>query len=79
MLEIATEYAPVSALSPDENKQVIKDMIDRYRRFWGYEISREAIEMWNDYALRFDLIEERVPFESIVYAGAPVCAEMPCR
>ena len=79
MLGIATEFSPVSALSAQENETVLKSMIEHYRRFWGYEISRDAIEMWNDYALRFDLIRERVDFDDIVYSGAPLCDEFPCR
>ena len=54
-------------------------MIERYRRFWGYEISREAIAKWNDYALHFELIAEPIPFERIVYTHAPVCKAVPCQ
>jgi len=79
MLPIAARYAPVAALSEVENTAVLTDMIEHYRRFWGYEISREAIEMWNDYALRFELIENRIAFDDIVYAGAPICEDLPCR
>ena len=79
MVEIARRHAPVSALSQEQNDAVLKKMIERYRRFWGYEISREAIAKWNDYALHFGLIREPVDFERIVYDGAPVCEVPPCR
>jgi len=79
MLEIATQHAPVSGLTEGQNRSVLANMIEHYRRFWGYEISNDAIEMWNDYALRFDLIKNRIAFEDIVYTGAPVCAATPCQ
>ena len=78
MLAITTRYAPVAALAPEENERVMAMMIEQYRRFWGYEISPAAIEMWNDYALRFGLIDKRIPFDEIVYAGAPTC-DQSCR
>ena len=78
MLAITTRYAPVAALSAEDNQRVMASMIEQYRRFWGYEISPIAIQMWNDYALRFDLIEKPIPFNDIVYAGAPVCEDS-CR
>ncbi|MBT8078430.1 MAG: ABC transporter substrate-binding protein [Gammaproteobacteria bacterium] len=79
LLEIARRHAPVSALSPTQNDVVLQKMIDRYRRFWGYEISRDAIDKWNDYALHFGLVSKPIGFEQIVYSGAPVCEESPCQ
>jgi ABC-type nitrate/sulfonate/bicarbonate transport system substrate-binding protein len=79
MILIAEKYAPVSALSEEENKAVLTAMIENYRRFWGYEISPDAIAMWSDYALRFDLIKNPVEYADIVYSGAPLCAEHPCQ
>jgi len=79
LLEIARRHAPVSALSAEQNDDVLQKMIDRYRRFWGYEISHQAIAKWNDYALHFGLVRAPVSFEQIVYPGAPVCREPPCK
>jgi len=75
MLEIATRHAPVSGLSAAENAVVMKQMIERYRRHWGYQISPKAIELWNEYALRFELVENPIAFDAIVYGGAPVCTD----
>jgi NitT/TauT family transport system substrate-binding protein len=79
LLEIARRHAPVSALAQEQNDLVLRKMIERYRRFWGYEISHDAIAKWNDYALHFGLIDKPIDFDAIVYAGAPVCEESPCR
>lgn len=78
MLEIATRYAPVSGLAAAENEIVMAKMIEQYRRHWGYEISPKAIDLWNDYALRFELVEAPIAFDDIVYSGAPVCTDS-CR
>ena len=78
MVGLASRHAPVAALSETENLRVMDAMVRNYRRYWGYEISPEAIELWNDYALRFELIGERIAFADIVHAQAPVCAET-CR
>ena len=78
MVGLARRYAPVAALSETENLRVLDAMVRNYRRYWGYEISPEAIELWNDYALRFELIGERIAFADIVHAQAPVCTET-CR
>ena len=77
MVDLAMRHAPVAALSEAENRRVLDSMVGNYRRFWGYEISPEAIELWNDYALRFGLIGERVAFADVVYKHAPVCVS-PC-
>lgn len=73
LTEIAKKYSPVSALSPAENDAVLTKMIENYRRFWGYQISAETIDRWNDYSLRNGLIKRRVPIERVVYGGAPMC------
>ncbi len=78
LLELARRFAPVAALSEADNQTVIDRMVRDYRRYWGYEISPGAIELWNDYALRFRLIGKRVAFADVVYANAPVCTD-PCR
>ena len=78
MVSLASRYAPVAALSETENLQVLDAMVRNYRRYWGYEISPGAIELWNDYALRFELIGERIAFADIVYKEAPVCTDV-CR
>ncbi len=78
MLAIAGRYAPVAALSEAENQQVMDRMVRDYRRYWGYEISPAAIDLWNQYALRFNLIAAPIAFADIVYAKAPVCADA-CR
>ena len=78
MTELAQKCAGVSVLSPEENQVVIARMVEDYRRFWGYQISNEAIQLWNDYALRFGLIEQRVPFGQVIYDGAPTCTSA-CR
>ena len=78
MLELAKRHAPVAALSEAENQRVMDRMVRDYRRYWGYEISPAAIDLWNDYALRFNLIGERIAFADIVYAKAPVCGDV-CR
>ena len=78
MLGMAKRYAPVAALSEAENQEVMDRMVRDYRRYWGYEISPGAIDLWNEYALRFNLIEERIAFADIVYAKAPVCIDT-CR
>ncbi len=78
MLAIAGRYAPVAALSEAENQQVMDRMVRDYRRYWGYEISPAAIDLWNQYALRFNLIGAPIAFADIVYAKAPVCADA-CR
>lgn len=77
MVGLASRYAPVAALSESENRQVLNAMVRNYRRYWGYEISPAAIELWNDYAQRFELIGERVAFADIVHQAAPVCVD-PC-
>ena len=43
MLAIAMRHAPVSALTDKENIAVIAKMIEQYRRYWGYQISPQAI------------------------------------
>ena len=73
MLELARRYAPVAALSEAQNKQVMDRMVRNYRRYWGYRISPAAIDLWNAYALRFNLIGQRIPFADVVYAKAPTC------
>ena len=77
MVDLAGRYAPVAALSESENRQVLDAMVRNYRRYWGYEISPAAIELWNDYAQRFELIGERIAFADIVHEAAPVCVD-PC-
>ena len=79
LLSIARKYAPVSGLTPQRNDEILRKMIERYSRFWGYEISREAIAKWNKYSMHFDLIREPIAFNNIVYSGAPVCEKTPCR
>ena len=78
MVELAARYAPIAALSEAENQQVLDVMVTNYRRYWGYEISPAAIDLWNDYALRFALIGERIAFTDIVHHEAPLCMEI-CR
>ena len=78
LLTLTQRYAPVAALSPDENAEVMDRMVRNYRRFWGYEISRQAIDLWNDYARRFNLTGRRIAFDDLVYAKAPICTH-PCR
>ena len=73
MLDLASRHAPVAALSEAENKQVMDRMVRNYRRYWGYRISPAAIDLWNAYALRFNLIGQRIPFADVVYAKAPTC------
>ena len=77
MVGLASRHAPVAALSETENLRVMDAMVRNYRRYWGYEINPAAIELWNDYALRFELIGERIAFTDIVYEEAPVCTD-PC-
>ncbi|MCY4566397.1 MAG: ABC transporter substrate-binding protein [Gammaproteobacteria bacterium] len=77
MVGLASRYAPIAALSETENRQVLDAMVSNYRRYWGYEISPAAIELWNDYARRFGLIDERIAFGDIVHEAAPVCGD-PC-
>ena len=67
---------PSPPLSETENRQVLDSMVRNYRRYWGYEISPAAIELWNDYAQRFELIGERVAFADIVHDAAPVCTDL---
>ena len=74
MLDLASRYAPVAALSEAQNKAVMERMVRNYRRYWGYRISPAAIDLWNAYALRFNLIGQRIPFADVVYAKAPTCA-----
>lgn len=74
MVGLAARYAPVAALSESENRQVLDTMVRNYRRYWGYEISPAAIELWNDYAQRFELIGNRIAFADIVHEAAPVCS-----
>ncbi len=76
MVGLASRFAPVAALSETENRQVLDSMVRNYRRYWGYEISPAAIELWNDYAQRFELIGERVAFADIVHDAAPVCTDL---
>ncbi len=73
MLDLASRHAPVAALSEAQNKAVMERMVRNYRRYWGYRISPAAIDLWNAYALRFNLIGERIPFADVVYAKAPTC------
>ena len=73
MIELARRYAPVAALSEAQNQQVMDRMVRNYRRYWGYRISPAAIDLWNAYALRFNLIGESIPFADVVYAKAPTC------
>jgi NitT/TauT family transport system substrate-binding protein len=73
LVQFAKKYSPVSMLSEAENEKVLENMVKNYRRFWGYQISRDAIEQWNDYSLRNNLIKRRVPYEKVVYEGAPTC------
>ena len=79
LLEITRQHAPVSALTLDENDAILSQMIQRYKRYWGYEISPEAISKWNNYAMYFDLINEPIKFERVVYEGAPICEKPPCQ
>lgn len=78
MLALTQRYAPVAALSAQENAKVMDRMVRNYRRFWGYEISPQAIDLWNDYALRFKLTSRRIAFADLVYAKAPTCTDR-CR
>lgn len=78
VLALTQRYAPVAALSTEGNIEVMDRMVRNYRRFWGYEISRQAIDLWNDYALRFNLTSGRIAFADLVYAKAPTCTD-PCR
>ena len=78
MLALTQRHAPVAALSAEENIEVMDRMVRNYRRFWGYEISPQAIDLWNDYALRFNLTGGRIAFAELVYAKAPTCTD-PCR
>ena len=78
MLALTQRHAPVAALSAQENAKVMDRMVRNYRRFWGYEISPQAIDLWNDYALRFKLTSRRIAFADLVYAKAPTCTEI-CR
>ena len=78
VLALTQRHAPVAALSTEENIEVMDRMVRNYRRFWGYEISRQAIDLWNDYALRFNLTSGRIAFADLVYAKAPTCTD-PCR
>lgn len=73
MLDLASRHAPVAALSEAQNKAVMERMVRNYRRYWGYRISPAAIDLWNAYALRFNLIGQRIPFADVVYAKAPIC------
>ena len=73
MLDLASRHAPVAALSEAENKAVMERMVRNYRRYWGYRISPAAIDLWNAYALRFNLISQPIPFADVVYAKAPTC------
>ena len=75
MLDLASRHAPVAALSEAQNKAVMERMVRNYRRYWGYRISPAAIDLWNAYALRFNLIGQRVPFADVVYAKAPICTD----
>lgn len=78
VLALTQRHAPVAALSAEENIKVMDKMVRNYRRFWGYEISRQAIDLWNDYALRFNLTSGRIAFAELVYAKAPTCTDS-CR
>jgi NitT/TauT family transport system substrate-binding protein len=73
LIELARKYSPVSGLTPSENDAVLQKVVQNYRRFWGTEISEETIDKWNDYSLRNGLIKRRVPFDRVVYSGAPKC------
>ena len=79
LLSLAHKYSPVSGLAPHHGDEILKKMIERYRRFWGYEISHKAITKWNKYAMHFDLIKDPIAFDRIVYSGAPVCEKSLCR
>ena len=78
LIEIAQKYSPVSGMSDEENVKVLTKVIENYDQFWGSQISEEAIDLWNDYSLRTNLIKRRIPFEKVVYSGAPRC-ETECR
>ena len=73
LVTLAQKYSPVSGLSEEENEEVLTTVIENYRQFWGSEISDEAIDLWNDYSLRTNLIKRRVPIDDVVYSGAPRC------
>ena len=73
VLTLAHRYAPVAALSEAQNARVLDRMVRNYRRFWGYEISLAAIELWNDYALRFNLTSRPIAITELLYANAPTC------
>ena len=75
LVGLASRHAPVAALSESENRQVLEAMVRNYRRYWGYEICPVAIELWNDYAQRFELIGERVAFTDMVHESAPECTD----
>ena len=84
MLDLARRHAPVAALSEAENQQVMDRMVRDYRRHWGYQISPTAIDLWNDYALRFNLIGKRIAFADIclcegacLYRHMPLSANLP--
>lgn len=73
LVKLAEKYSPVSGLSDEENFKVLTKVIENYDQFWGSQISEEAIDLWNDYSLRANLIKRRVPFDDVVYSGAPRC------
>ena len=73
VLALARRHAPVAGLSEARNAQVVDRMVRNYRRFWGHQISPEAIDRWNDYAMRFNLISRPIASDELLYAKAPQC------
>lgn len=77
LVSLAEKHTPISML-PEGNEQVLRDVVDQYDRFWGYEISSGTIDLWNEYAARNGLISAPVQFDRVVYEGAPKCTD-PCQ
>ncbi|GIL02480.1 MAG: hypothetical protein BroJett030_23790 [Alphaproteobacteria bacterium] len=74
LLELAAKNTPISIL-PEGNEEVLNEMVREYNRYWGYEIGRQTVAQWNDYAMKNGLITETIPFEKVVYEGAPTCGD----
>lgn len=72
LLEFAKEYSPVKVL-PQGNDEVLAKMIENYRQYWGYQISPQTVALWNKYVMSNGLTKKELPFEAVVYAGAPSC------
>lgn len=73
LLALARRHTPVAALPDAQNIQVLDQMAQNYRRFWGYEIDPAAVELWNNYALRFNLTDRPIAVAELLYANAPLC------